>query len=297
MPAKNGIRYGFDDQGRLRTAEHYEGTRPTTRVAVPYEANREVWLSRVGNKTFVKCVRLVDERPVEWYETSQESLALYQGTYDDHGRLIEIIGQSITPYTKGKVAETRDRLEYDANGGLVRIARTAFGSKRILYRAKPRAAKAAASQGPSPAQAAKAIALVVERYLQAHAARAPLAVALAYDQEARSPAPPLLGIVWRDEYQPAQTQSNDLRSLLNPAEYDTFDIPELALDDAQVEAGVSSVKAQRKYYLEVAQALAAELGRSLGKKARKLVVYATDLECNDLKRNLEALGIKNVNAG
>jgi hypothetical protein len=60
-------------------------------VAVPYEANREVWLSRVGNKTFVKCVRLVDERPVEWYETSQESLALYQGTYDDHGRLIEIM--------------------------------------------------------------------------------------------------------------------------------------------------------------------------------------------------------------
>jgi hypothetical protein len=140
-------------------------------------------------------------------------------------------------------------------------------------------------------------ALAAKRFLKAHSTREALAVAVAYDEEATSPIPPFLGVVWRDDFQKARQQGVDAYDLLNPAEHDAFDIPGLSLEGAKVELGVSSIRAQRRYYVEVARALSAALNRSGGRKQRKLVVYATDLECNHLRKNLADLGIKKVDAG
>jgi hypothetical protein len=296
LPAKDGSRYGLDDEGRMWTAEHFEAKRSLSKVAALYERDRHTWLHRVGSKTFVKAIRFEKGRASEWYETAQDSLSISNPTYDDGGRLVEIIRQTISQYTKGKVMESRDRLEYDASGVLLRITRFSCGMEEVRYRAKTAAGKPKAGEGPSPAQAAKTMAAVVERFLKAHSTREALAVAVAYDEETSSPIPPFLGVIWRDDFQKARQQGMDANDLLNPAEHDAFDIPELSLEGAKLELGVSSVGAQRKYYVEVARALSAELNRSRGKKARKLVAYATDLECSHLSKNLAELGIKKVAA-
>lgn len=47
----------------------------------------------------------------------------------------------------------------------------------------------------------------------------------------------------------------------------------------------------------LARSLATELARSGGKRRKPLVVYATDLECNHLRKNLTEVDIKPVDAG
>ena len=298
-PSKGGVRYGLDAEGRVQTALHFEGTRPTLQIAALYEPDQNVWLRRTDDEdTFVELVRLSQGQPVEWYETGEDSLRFCRGVYDGLGRLIEVHNQSVTFLGKEQLTETRDRLAYDVNDVVVRITRSGTNADRVVYRAKKAGARDRETTEGSSAvvKTVDLIAPKLGRFLREHADREALAVAVAYDEEITVPAAPLLGIIWRDDFQRLLEKGWDVVDILNPAEHESFDIPPLSLEQADVGPFLPAVGSQREFYVGVARSLAARLGASPKAPQRELVVYATDLECSHLRRNLDELGIGNIAA-
>ncbi|MBN1607251.1 MAG: hypothetical protein JW940_11505 [Polyangiaceae bacterium] len=299
QPSKGGVRYGLDAQGRVQTAQHFEGTRLTVRIAALYEPGQNIWLRRTDDEdTFVELVRLSEGRPVEWYKTGEDSLRLCRGVYDEQGRLLEVRNQSVTSLGKEELTETRDRLVYDVNDVVVRITRSGTNADRVIYRAKASSgSRKARNDGLSAAaKTVDVIAPRVGRFLKEHAEREALAVAIAYDEEITVPAAPLLGIIWRDDFQRLLEKGWDLLDILNPAEHESFDIPALSLEQAEVGPFLPAVGSQREFYVGVARSLAARFSASPSLLQRSVVVYTTDLECSHLRRNLDELGIGNIAA-
>jgi hypothetical protein len=296
-PSKGGVRYGLDAEGRVQTAQHFEGTRATLRIAALYEPGQNVWLRRTEDEdTFVELVRLSEGHPVEWYKTGEDSLRLCRGVYDELGRLVEVHNQSVTSLGQEQLTETRDRIVYDVNDVVVRITRSGTNANRVIYRAKTSSTRSKA-RVESPSAVAKIVDVMapkVGRFLKEHAEREALAVAIAYDEEITVPAAPLLGIIWRDDFQRLLEKGWDIVDILNPAEHESFDIPPLSLEQADVGSFLPAVGSQRDFYVGVARTLAARLGALPSMPQRNLVVYATDLECSHLGRNLDELGIGNI---
>jgi hypothetical protein len=298
LPSSGGVRYGLDSQGRVQTAEHFEGSRLTVEIAASYQPDRHLWLRKTRQwGTFVELVRWVDGRPAEWLQTGRNTLRFCRGVYDEPGRLVEILNQSITGPSKSKVAETRDRLEYAATGTLLRITRSGIGDDRAIYQAKNIGAK---TREPAPQQAvpqieaADIVAPILDGFLKKHADRKALAVVLAYDNEATRPSEPLLGVIWNDDFERRRKKGLGLQELLNPAEYDTFDIPALSLHQTKIPSLILPDRSQQQFYLDLSRALAPRLATLSGSQHGRVFVYATDLECTQLEANLAALGIKDI---
>ncbi len=272
------VRYGFDREGRVRTAVHYENGRVTIRNTAFYTDACHVWLTQRGRKIYVDAVRLDGGRPVEWQEGGDGALKVSRGVYDGLGRLVEVVSEQLS---RGKTSEVNDRIAYDDNGAVASITRTGFGMEWVVYKAKPSRKKKA-----SPAKV-KGDAYVGDRSDEL------AAVALAYNEETSTPDPPFIGVIWKNELESSGVTAAALAELLNPADYETFDIPELSLDKAGIEAWVpgGDVAAQRSFYLEVVRHLKAEWNKGKRAKGRKIIFYATDLECAHLEKNLKALRI------
>jgi hypothetical protein len=287
------VRYGFDAQNRPCTAQHYENTRVTSESIFLYAAERHVRLNKVERAgVFVESVQLRNGRSVEWFVTGQGAFDLAIPKFDDAGRIIGIEREQVLARNPGKVLETEDTVTYDSAGNVASISRAGLGQTRMIFQAKGRSARktGVTGQPTDVEQAAARIRAVLEKYLAAHPGRVPAAVAIAYDVEMARPAPPILGIVWSDEVNGLASGSSALIAALNPAEHDCFDIPELSLDKEGVAAMVpgSGVGQQDAFYVDVAKSLASQWPKE---KARQPAFYATDLECNDLGKNLEKLGI------
>jgi hypothetical protein len=298
-PSKGGVRYGLDAQGRVQTAQHFEGTRTTLRIAALYEPDQSVWLRRTEDEdTFVELVRSSEGRPVEWYKTGEDSLRYCTGVYDEQGRLVEVHNQSVTSLGQEQLTETRDRVVYDVNDVVVRITRSGTNADRVIYRAKTSSTsrKASTESTSAVSKMVDVIAPKVGRFLKDHGEREALAVAIAYDEEITVPAAPLLGIIWRDDFQRMLEKGWDLPDIMNPAEHESFDIPPLSLEQSELGSYLPPVGSQREFYVGVARVLGERLGSLPSALGRNLVVYATDLECAHLRRNLDELGIGNIAA-
>jgi hypothetical protein len=299
QPSRGGVRYGLDAEGRVQTALHFEGTRPTLQIAALYEPDQSVWLRRTEDgDTFVELVRSSQGQPVEWYETGEDSLRFCRGVYDGQGRLVEVHNQSVTFLGKEQMTETCDRPVYDVNDAVARITRSGANADRVIYRAS-RSRSRHKETADAPSAVARTVDVIVPklgRFLEEHADREALAVAVAYDEEITVPAAPLLGIIWRDDFQRLLEKGWDVVDILNPAEHESFDIPSLSLEHAEVGPFLPAVGSQRPFCVGVARSLAARLGALPSVPQRELVVYATDLECRHLRRNLDELGIGNIAA-